>query len=154
MQLGRGFKLLVAVQVILLVVLCFLLAKDASSKNLSIPGPQGTPGLPGISLQGSQGIQGVQGVQGMQGVQGAVGQSGPQGLAGAQGQPGPTGPQGVTGAQGPQGEQGVQGEQGPPGRLEETRCVQDGVRARHDKRYQGDAQWQVDYYLPPGSECG
>ena len=113
MRLGRGLKLLVAVQVILLIVLCFLLAKDASKKNFSIPGPQGIPGIPGISLQGPKGEPGLQGVQ------------------------------------------GIQGEQGPPGRPEETRCVQlDDGRARHDKRYQGDTQWQVDYYLPVGSQCG
>lgn len=149
MRLGRGFKLLVAVQVLLLIALCFLLAKDASKKNFSIPGPQGIPGL--IGLQGPKGDTGLQGIQGVQGIQGPIGQSGPQGLTGVQGQPGPIGPQGPTGPQGPQG---IQGEQGPPGRLEETRCVQDGVRARHDKRYQGDTQWQIDYYLPPGSECG
>lgn len=152
MQLGRGFKLLVAVQVILLIVLCFLVAKDASSKNFSIPGPQGVPGPQGISLQGPTGLQGVTGLQG------PTGPTGPQGPIGVQGQPGvvgPQGPVGETGPQGPQGDQGIQGEQGPPGRLEETRCVQlDDGRARHDKRYQGDTQWQIDYYLPVGSQCG
>lgn len=148
MQLGKGFKFLVVVQVILLIVLCVVLYKDSTRKNLVIPGPQGIPGL--LGLQGPQGPQGPIGLQGYPGPKGDTGVQGVQGLTGATG---PVGPQGIQGEQGPQGEQGIQGEQGPPGRLLETRCVQDGARARHDKRYEGDTLWQVDYYSEIGSQC-
>ena len=144
MKIGKGFWVLIGVQIALILILIFLVVKQNRQENyISVLGPQGAQGP-----QGKRGPQGNRGYTPVKGVDYFDGVS----IVGPKGNTGKQGNTGKTGATGPQG---VQGLQGPAGPLLETRCVQliDG-RIRHDKRYSGDSQWQVDFYLPIGSSCG
>lgn len=131
-----------------LFVLLFTLLNSFALRSqlpiLSSIGPQGKDGQNG---QSGQTIQGPQGVSGLQGVKGDAGSNG------AQGATGPQGIQGVQGETGLQGEQGPAGDPGQPGRTREQRCTQNGLSPREEYRYEGELNWQVDYYLPEGSVC-
>lgn len=138
MKLPWLTRVLLIFQVVFIVILLIILAKEVNSPALA--------GLPG-----KDGYTPVKGLDYADGIDGRDGRDGKT-IVGPAGPPGESivGPQGPVG---PQGEPGIQGEPGADGRNIETRCVQTDNGARHDWRYEGDLSWQPDYYLPEGSTC-